>query len=246
MPDPTPAGADLRDRIASEILRAGDGESVFPNRAADAALDVVGPELERLRGQVATWRKATDDTGLALAEINRERGEAQDRANAAEAEVERLRAELAERTDERDKARALAGVRGDLLDEARQRLECAQRAGRELQDALEQEIIARKQAEAERDALGAAVERARGLLDGAIASSFGGTPEGDAVRAARAALDAPGKPESVPERPAAPDTADGTREPHEAPESRSGSWLDQLADAGLAIWQAKHETPEGE
>ncbi|MFE9099789.1 hypothetical protein [Actinomadura geliboluensis] len=46
-------------------------------------------------------------------------------------EIERLRAELAKRTDERDKDRTLAAVRGDLLDGTRTKLERAQQAGRD-------------------------------------------------------------------------------------------------------------------
>jgi predicted component of type VI protein secretion system len=45
--------------------------------------------------------------------------------------------EVRQLTQDRDKARALAGVRGDLLDEANQKLERARRAERETWDDLE-------------------------------------------------------------------------------------------------------------
>lgn len=72
-------------------------------------------EVKRLRGEVDKWWKATNDTGEALAKINRERGAAQDRANAAEAANARVRgyAEQLAKSDDpahADHGRALLGV----------------------------------------------------------------------------------------------------------------------------------------
>ena len=47
-------------------------------------------ENAQLQAEVDKWWKATNDTGEALAEINRGRGAAQDRANAAEAKLRKV------------------------------------------------------------------------------------------------------------------------------------------------------------
>jgi hypothetical protein len=59
-------------------------------------------EVDRLTADRDSWKNATDATGLALGEVNRQRGEAQDRANAAEAEVARLTSALDRAEAERD------------------------------------------------------------------------------------------------------------------------------------------------
>jgi chromosome segregation ATPase len=59
-------------------------------------------EVDRLTAERDSWKNATDATGLALGEVNRQRGEAQDRANAAEAEVARLTSALDRAEAERD------------------------------------------------------------------------------------------------------------------------------------------------
>lgn len=51
-----------------------------------------------------------------------------------------MRAALATVRAERDEARTLAGVRRDLLDEARTKLECARKAGREVEAERDQDL----------------------------------------------------------------------------------------------------------
>lgn len=69
------------------------------------------------------------------------------------------RAELEQARAERDAARALAGVRGDLVDDLSARLERAQQAGREAMDDLNAAIKERDEARAETNAVADHVRR---------------------------------------------------------------------------------------
>lgn len=151
---------ELYDRILAEITNA-DADS--PAGAACAAYDAVLPVLanldiqvrqltedrDRARAEIEEWKKSADNAGLAIAKINRERGEAQDRATEAEAD--------------RDRARALAGVRGDLFDEATKKLERAQQAGNEIWDDLNATTADRDRAREIAAALEAETARIREL-----------------------------------------------------------------------------------
>jgi hypothetical protein len=74
-----------------DVIRA---VAIFLALARDVVPDLLA-EVDRLTAERDSWKNATDATGLALGEVNRQRGEAQDRANAAEAEIARLTAALA-------------------------------------------------------------------------------------------------------------------------------------------------------
>ena len=80
---------------AAPVLRS-DLEALLSGirTMAQIASDRYG-ELSEARRQVAAWMQSADNDGLTIQKISRERGAAQDRAAAAEAEVERLTAELA-------------------------------------------------------------------------------------------------------------------------------------------------------
>ena len=78
--------------------------------------------------EVAGFLAAAIDNVPRMAAMIRKAEAERDKAKTAQAHAV---AEVARLATERDKARTLAGVRGDLLDEARTKLERAQEAGRE-------------------------------------------------------------------------------------------------------------------
>jgi hypothetical protein len=86
-------------RLRAEWDRLNDMRIDQSNRAYEAGADrdrardiavALEQENARLQGEVDKWWKATNNTGEALAKINRERGAAQDRANAAEAKLHKV------------------------------------------------------------------------------------------------------------------------------------------------------------
>lgn len=86
----------LGDSYESAPILRSDIEALLSGvrTMAQIASDRYG-ELSEARRQVAAWMQSADNDGLTIQKISRERGAAQDRASAAEAEVERLTAELA-------------------------------------------------------------------------------------------------------------------------------------------------------
>lgn len=171
----------FRERLFAALR---DGPPLTVAIAADTAVRIFGPEVKRLRRELGRERDRRRQARTDATNNHQH-------AEKAKTKAERLRKE---RDDQRKRAEEAERERDAVLrhdEEAVRQLNAAEADIGAWRDSWRRERDRLGLAEAERGALQVAIEQARMLLDRAIAASWGGTPAGDAIREARAALDHP-------------------------------------------------------